>query len=117
MPRQKKAGGTTTAAAKKPAEPAKNPNAKHGEPGYDPLKDGWNVGYQAGNYSVSWLATKLAKKLDEIDAYDFYTDPVTGLRPGEQREPASGSYINLAEDGVNERTVLPPLNVWKEGGY
>jgi hypothetical protein len=106
---------------KKPTLVTSSRPPKHGEPGYDPEKDQLNVGFQLGSYggpTAQWLVSDLGKNTrNEIDAYDFYTDKKTGLRPGQKNPPSSGMSSDLVEDGVDEKTTLPPVGVWRRGEF
>lgn len=105
---------TTQSVVKLPA-----PNPKRGEPGYNPDKDPLMVGFQFGGEPSDYYFKKVGKdksKGEEIDPYDFFTNPATGKRPGEDREPNSSRIVYL-DKGIPESAVLPPLRIWQQGGW
>lgn len=81
---------------------------------YDPDKDPCLVGFQLGGQSWSSHEKVGKNKNSDIDAYDFYSDAVTGMRPGETREPFGAVTVNL-QSHVGQYDCLPPLAAWQQG--
>lgn len=55
------------------------------------------------------------KNVDDKFPRDFITDPATGRRPGETKEPWGMTLTNL-RNGIKDFT-LPPRSIWNEGKW
>lgn len=86
-----------------------------GQEGYERDKDRMMIGFRYGGKTVpSWLPKD--DSVSDITAYDFLTDPKTGLRAG-YKDPPSGSATTYLKHGISDYSDLPPLHVWKKGAW
>jgi hypothetical protein len=87
-----------------------------GQKGYEEKKDQLRTGFQFGGNGVPNWMPKEIKSVKDISAYDFLTNPKTGLRQG-QKDPPSGAISHSLERGLNSWHDIPPLWIWNKGEW
>lgn len=87
-----------------------------GSKSYDEKKDHLLSGFQFGGSTVpGWMPSSVLS-IKDITAYDFLTDPKTGLRQG-QKEPPKGAQVTGMDNGLSSWQDIVPLWIWNKGQW